>query len=204
MDVTKKLMQEHQLILRYIALIGRMAATWEPGVNDDEYFSTLRQIVDFIKTYADHFHHAKEEDILFRHLEGPGVLTHCNPIPVMLFDHEEGRTLTARLLEAIETQNRNDALAYAQGWGEHLTGHIYKEDNVLYPMAEEGLSDFEKSVVLQEYQAAEESQKAGLEAFYEKLLTDLESQQKLLMRAQGPVDSRPPLVQLHRGWLPKV
>ncbi len=180
MDVTKKLMQEHQLFLRYIALIGRMANTWEPGVNDAQHFSALRQIVDFIKTYADRYHHAKEEDILFRHLEEPGVLTHCNPIPVMLFDHEEGRALTAGLLQAIEAQNRDNALAYAQDWGEHLTGHIYKEDNVLYPMAEEGLPDFEKSVILQEYQTAEEAQKAGLEAFYEKLLADLENQLTLV------------------------
>lgn len=40
--------------------------------------------INFIHEFADRFHHAKEENILFRYLGMPGVLTHCNPVPQML------------------------------------------------------------------------------------------------------------------------
>ncbi len=176
MNVTQKLMQEHQLILRYIAFIERLANSWEPGVKDSEHYAALKTVVEFIKNYADRYHHAKEEDILFRHLEVPGVLTHCNPIPVMLYDHEEGRAMTAGLLDSITTKSRDRALSYALGWCEHLTGHIYKEDNVLYPMAEEGLPEEEKQTILREYELAEEQQKAGLTDHYTQLLLELENQ----------------------------
>ena len=176
MDVTNKLMQEHQLILRYIAFVERLASAWVPGVNDEQNLQALKETAGFIKSYADRYHHAKEEDILFHRLEEPGVLTHCNPIPVMLSDHEEGRAMTAGLLKAVEAKNRENALAYALRWCEHLTAHIYKEDNGLYPMAEEGLSDSEKAEIAQDYEKAEQRQDPGLEAHYRRLLQTLENQ----------------------------
>jgi len=40
--------------------------------------------INFIHEFADRFHHAKEEHILFRYLGTPSVLRHCNPVPQMM------------------------------------------------------------------------------------------------------------------------
>ncbi|MBK6285390.1 MAG: hypothetical protein IPF54_24460 [Draconibacterium sp.] len=40
----------------------------------------------------------------------------------------------------------------ASGYGYLMQEHIYKEDNILYPMAEEGLNDEQKQRVEESYQ----------------------------------------------------
>jgi len=63
-DVTAVMVEEHRLILRMIALVERNAARLEAGSFRDWRF--FLDAVDFIRNYADRFHHAKEEDVLFR------------------------------------------------------------------------------------------------------------------------------------------
>ena len=66
-DVTRVLVEEHQLILRMIALVEANVARMETGRFRDWRF--FFDAVDFIRNYADRFHHAKEEDVLFGVLE---------------------------------------------------------------------------------------------------------------------------------------
>jgi hemerythrin-like domain-containing protein len=58
-----------------------------------------------------------------------------------------------------------------------LKEHIYKEDNILYPMGERGLSDTAKSSLLKEYAETDERlDSQSIWCKYEALATDLESQ----------------------------
>jgi hemerythrin-like domain-containing protein len=175
MEVTQKLMDEHQLILRYIGHIRTMIDMKPISDKDkDQWFKDLESIVSFIQEYADRYHHAKEEDILFKAMEAPGVMSHCNPLPVMLSDHEIGRTHVRDILHAILTQNYNSAIEHAGAWADHLENHIHKEDNVLYVMAEEGLSDSEKIRVSREYALVEvRLDGTGLEKRYQNILNQL-------------------------------
>ncbi|MDD1641556.1 MAG: hypothetical protein LUQ68_08775 [Methylococcaceae bacterium] len=81
MLATEDLMKEHQLILKYIDLMERYAEFDLKDLIAPILFENANCFIQFIHEFADHFHHAKEEDILFRYLEIPGVLTHCNPVP---------------------------------------------------------------------------------------------------------------------------
>ena len=114
-------------------------------------FEKANCFMQFIHEFADHFHHAKEEDILFRYLEVPGVLTHCNPVPQMLFEHSKAREFVRNMENAIQTKEINELTVNAGQYARLLKEHIYKEDNILYPMAERGLSDEAKSSLLKEY-----------------------------------------------------
>ncbi|OYV15795.1 MAG: hemerythrin hhE cation binding domain-containing protein [Methylococcaceae bacterium NSP1-1] len=114
-------------------------------------FENANCFIQFIHEFADHFHHAKEEDILFRYLEIPGVLTHCNPVPQMLFEHSKAREFVRNMENAIQAKKINELTANAGQYARLLKEHIYKEDNILYPMAERGLSDEAKSSLLKEY-----------------------------------------------------
>jgi len=156
MNITKDLMDEHQLILGYIRLLRgyvQQANHNAPGI----LLEKGPLFVEFIRKFADSFHHAKEEDILFKHMEAGGALTHCNPLPQMLYEHEEGRATVQAMLKALECGSEEmfseAALIYAQ----LLEGHIYKEDNILYQMAEASLSDKQKSIVLDQYSVAEDA-----------------------------------------------
>ena len=62
-DITQALVNEHRLILRMIALLERNATGTARGIYTNWQF--YQDGVDFIRSYADRFHHAKEEDALF-------------------------------------------------------------------------------------------------------------------------------------------
>lgn len=174
LEVTKKLKQEHQLILKYIALLGEYLDKIKEQPESNFLIDKIPPFVDFIKTYADQYHHAKEENILFKHLECPGVLTHCNPVPQMLHEHDYGRVYVKNIMSSMAKKDHYGVIENAQAWRDLLSEHIYKEDNILYPMGEEGLSEEEKQQITIEYQRTEEEIKGDmLQAKYEELYLKL-------------------------------
>ena len=177
MLATEDLMKEHQLILKYIDLMERYAEFDLKDLIAPILFEKANFFIQFIHEFADHFHHAKEEDILFRYLEIPGVLTHCNPVPQMLFEHSKAREFVRNMENAIQTKEINELTVNAGQYARLLKEHIYKEDNILYPMAERGLSDEAKSSLLKEY--IETDNRLNSHAIwlkYEILCTELEQQ----------------------------
>lgn len=121
-----KLIDEHKLIKRVLALIPGISEKLDLSKADHREW--ILSIVDFIKNYADKFHHAKEEDILFAHFDQS-----IDIIQVMLNDHITGRACVKAMLEAVEEQNTAKAKENLVSYGELLTEHIQKEDEILYP-----------------------------------------------------------------------
>lgn len=150
MLATENLMQEHQLILRYVDLMEQYAAASLKNPDTPILLERAACFIEFIHEFADDFHHAKEEDILFRYLEAPGVLTHCNPVPQMLMEHAKARELVQNMEHALQTKELNRLAENAAQYTGLLREHIYKEDNILYPMGERGLSDEAKAALLKE------------------------------------------------------
>lgn len=156
MSATAGLMKEHQLILKYVDLMERCARLNLQQSELQILFDQAESFINFIREFADSFHHAKEENILFRYLETPGVLTHCNPVPQMLFEHEQARNYVVNMETALKNKNLHDLADNAQDYAGLLRMHIYKEDNILYPMAEQGLSDDLKASISNAYAEAED------------------------------------------------
>ena len=136
---TTILTDEHKNILLVINRMLKECGNIDSGNRLNENF--FIKSVDFIKNYADKFHHAKEEDVLFMELNKDGVLEHCNPIGQMLHEHDLGRGFVKGLSEAVEKGDKAEAVKNARGYCELLQEHIFKEDNILYPMADEALKE---------------------------------------------------------------
>jgi hemerythrin-like domain-containing protein len=144
MKPTAELSHEHQAILRMIATLGRMADRLDAGqaVDPDD----LDLSVEFIRGFADKCHHAKEEVYLFPEMEKAGIPCEGGPIGVMLAEHVRGREFAAAMAAAvpgIRTGDRSAAPGFvgeARGYGGLLTQHIFKEDHILYPMADARLT----------------------------------------------------------------
>ena len=90
-------MTEHLLIKRMLALIERFAPLTAAGQFSDWQF--YLDGVDFIRQYADRFHHAKEEDVLFEALVANGMPRQNSPVAAMLMEHDQGR-LYVQAMEA--------------------------------------------------------------------------------------------------------
>jgi hemerythrin-like domain-containing protein len=94
----------------------------------------------------------------------------------MLSDHEQGRMYTRNMKDAQANNDLETLCDNACAYSQTLKQHIFKEDNILYPMAENGLSDDDKISIGNEYQQIEE--KLGKQAIwseYEGKYSELES-----------------------------
>ncbi len=175
MLATENLMKEHQLILKYVALMERYSEFSLKHPDKPVLLEKAACFIEFIHEFADHFHHAKEEDILFRYLGVPGVLTHCNPVPQMLMEHDKARGYVQNMERAVQEKALAALADNAAQYARLLTEHIYKEDNILYPMGEAGLSDEAKTALLKEYAQTDERLNSGaIWSKYEALCAELE------------------------------
>ena len=148
------LSDEHQNILKVIDALLKECDSLKSGNKINKDF--FKKIIDFIKGYADKFHHAKEEDILFVELCKDGVRMHCNPTQQMLHEHDLGRNFIKELEKGIEENNKEEVVENAKGYAHLLQEHIFKEDNILYPMADESLSLSVKNDMLEKFQRVEQ------------------------------------------------
>jgi hemerythrin-like domain-containing protein len=163
-NVTAVMVEEHQLILRMIALLEKNVALAEAGLFSDWNFF-LDRALPFIKDFADHFHHAKEEDVLFKALVANGMPRDNSPVAAMLMEHDQGRSfvrgmeLAARQLRGSEPDVVTMVVAAlaenARGYAELLRDHIEKEDTILYPLAERVLPEAVRPAIIAAYAAAE-------------------------------------------------
>src|SRR3989344_6473793 len=103
-EPTKILSEEHQFILKVIGALNRECDALEKGKGIDKNF--FERAIDFIRNYADKFHHAKEEDILFKELCKDDVNMHCNPTEQMLYEHDLGRNFVKGMSYGIKENNR--------------------------------------------------------------------------------------------------
>jgi hemerythrin-like domain-containing protein len=179
-DVTQKLKDEHQLILRMLALLERNALLTEQGSFSDYQF--YLDGVDFIRNFADRFHHAKEEDVLFEALIENGMPRANSPVAAMLMEHDLGRAFVRGMEEAATRAlggeaDQNDAIvSNARGYLELLREHISKEDEILYPLAERVLPEERRDAILEGYRKAEEKGTVGIEAHYRAIVEGYERQ----------------------------
>lgn len=151
--VTAILSQEHEIILKLINDLEQECDALTEGRPLNQTF--FEQALDFIREYADQFHHAKEEEILFVELTKNSAQMHCNPIPQMLHEHDLGRDFAKGLAEGLKKRDRKKIVTNARGYAELLKDHIYKEDNILYPMADETLSDKDQQALLKKFAIAD-------------------------------------------------
>jgi hemerythrin-like domain-containing protein len=176
-NVTHVMMQEHQLILRMITLVEKNTERMEDGTFDDWNF--YLDAMDFVRNYADRFHHAKEEDVLFVELVKNGMPKKSSPIEAMLIEHDQGRDFILKLEQAVlktiagATDQKPIIAVQAKGYAALLRDHIEKEDQILYPLAERVLPAEVRERMLTAYEQANETNPT-LEHHYQQMVDKYE------------------------------
>jgi hemerythrin-like domain-containing protein len=130
----KLLVDEHKVIKRLLALMPAILDS--PIAGTAAWFTILAEAIDFIKNYADRFHHAKEEEILFKYFDEKREM-----IVAMCADHETGRAHVRAAKEAIARKDVAEAGMHLKAYRELLIDHIRKEDEILYPWMDGRMSD---------------------------------------------------------------
>lgn len=157
MDITLKMLSdEHQNILKVIDALLKEGGELESEKEIDKIF--FKRAIEFIRGYADKFHHAKEEDILFKefNIAAEAGCAHCNPVEQMLVEHNLGRDFVKGLEKGLEENNKEKIILNARGYAQLLQEHIFKEDNIMYPMADDALNQKVKEEMLEKFKEAEQ------------------------------------------------
>ena len=157
---------EHRNIETVVKALGDSALAIERGQRAD--VAMLATAVEFLRVYADKLHHGKEETLFFPMLVKRGVPSQGCPIGGLNHEHEKGRALVQALGEQTP--------AYAQGQPgakeallETLRGirdlyqnHIWKEDAMVFPMADKVLTEADQKELSEKF--AEVDRSISLEA----------------------------------------
>lgn len=129
----KELVEEHDRIKRLLALIPYIIKEMKVcGVINKKL---LTNIVFYIRNYADKFHHVKEEDILFKYTDESQEI-----IKTMYEDHILVRSFVKAAAEGVDEDDINKIAANLNSYMELLLEHIKKEDEILYPWFEKGMT----------------------------------------------------------------
>jgi len=163
----KKLVDEHVLIKRLLALIPLVVDYVENSAKVDK--DLVLKCVDFIRTYADKYHHMKEEDILFKYVDNNAEI-----IQIMFKDHDTGRGHIRQVVEGAEKGNKAQIKEHLLAYRDLLTQHIKKEDEILYPWIDRQLSTTQVGEMFRKCNEADASVGDELPRKYEKFIIGLE------------------------------
>jgi hypothetical protein len=134
------LMEEHRIIQSYLGRLAELVRKLR-GIDSFEGFSLY---VEELEDIAHHLveaesHHQREEEALFPILEAHEIV---EPPRIMKLDHVELRKRKKALLEIASREKKSDFASFKKRVIElgdtiarELDGHIFKEDNILYQMA---------------------------------------------------------------------
>jgi len=157
---TDMLEEEHRVIQKVVGVLAAMAEALETGGELES--DTLRDIVDFMRTFADKCHHGKEETHLFPLLVEKGIPVQGCPMAVLNHEHQQGRALVASLADAAEDLERGDPkareslLTNLQNLTALYPNHIWKEDYLLFPMVNKILDPKEQEDLSGKFEKVEE------------------------------------------------
>lgn len=133
-------MQEHELIVQVLASLQTMAD--KLGSGGPVPRQDVGDFGRFFRDFADKCHHGKEEDRLFAKMVEIGFPQDSGPIAVMLAEHDSGRQEVRGLLEIgsglgpLQAAESTRTIGYVNQLVPLLYAHIQKENNILYPMAQ--------------------------------------------------------------------
>jgi len=179
MNSIDTMINEHTYIKRMLRIVQGLCQKIVEGeaVEHQAFYSAI----DFVRNYADKYHHGKEEDMLFKDMADElGDAVRTGPIQGMLIEHDLGRMYIANLEENLKKNEKGEdtrifIIANAVSYTELLFKHIDKEDNAIYQFGRKNLKK-ETLEKLDKQSQVFESDPANIEKRekYTKLVDELE------------------------------
>jgi hemerythrin-like domain-containing protein len=183
MKSVERLKAEHDLIECGLALLEKAVARLEAGQPLPE--GLPQWAPRFFQQFADQCHHAKEEDVFFPVLKQRGIPEQGGPIGVMLHEHDLGRDCVGRMREASQAQPL-DTRTFAEAARQYiplLRQHIFKENNVLFHMAERVMSEADDADVTGRFSQVEQGR--GLASLHENFASEVARWEQALGGSQS-------------------
>jgi len=139
---TQSLRKDHKLIEKVLQALDATIKLLKDGKQIPEQI--LLPTLDFTQNFTDVCHHGKEEEALFPALEKAGMPTNMGPIRMMLLDHKRTKEIAEHISLAskkyLETGDSAYLIETLELYVQHVTEHLWKENNRLFMMADARLN----------------------------------------------------------------
>jgi hypothetical protein len=174
------LKQDHELTERVFAAMETQFAS--PGGPSP---AQVGRLVQYLNEYVDQCHNQKEELHLFPRLEQAGVPRHAGPLGVMLQEHQRAREILSRLVPlgaAVAAGDRGKLPEVRSAFEEYAAlckDHFWKENDILYPLAERVLSDADAAAIVRGIEEVEAAAGEGTRARYYGIAQEIIDQAQL-------------------------
>lgn len=179
MRAMKELRKEHDAILRMLKTLDAFTIGMETGRPSEP--EDGEEFIDFIRTFVDRCHHAKEEECLFPLLERLGVSRDKGPIGILLEEHRESRALVNSMADALQ-RYRNGEIGATEMFGQSarsyidlIRSHVHKENDGLFVIADDIIGNDHKGSLADAFERIEERLGTGTHDELHRLLNRLEN-----------------------------
>jgi len=145
-DLIKHLSADHKLVLKGLRRLENYLENYQTGSN----LKKAKYLLDTMKEEMNS-HFRKEEEIIFpvlnRHFEralkkiDKDIRPKGGPVNVMLLEHKSMRMMIQNLERAIENEKNNEISGSITQFGALVRSHIFREENVLYVVADAKLKE---------------------------------------------------------------
>ena len=175
---TESLRKDHKLIEKVLQALDTTIKLLKDGKKIPEQI--LLPTLDFTQNFTDVCHHGKEEEALFPALEKAGMPTNMGPIHMMIIEHKRTKEIAEHIGIAskkyLENGNSDYLIEVLELYIQHVTEHLWKENNRLFMMADARLNhavkDIDEKMNIIEEKKLDELGKTR--SHYESLVDELE------------------------------
>jgi hemerythrin-like domain-containing protein len=140
----------------------------------------VRKLNAEARELADRCHLGKEETFLFPALIHRGVPSHGCPIGGLTMEHHKGRRMVGELANANrgsaagEPPAREDLVKSLRALVAFYPNHIWKEDYLLFPLADKVLTPQDQQELMDEFETVERELGLDVHDEFDKVATELE------------------------------
>lgn len=151
------LKSEHGPLNEAKAEMNNLARDYAQNTEPSQYKESLLHLRTIVTNFFDelHVHSEKEEGYLFKMME-KYIGKESGPLVVMEYEHDEAKRNiheflagTENITEPIQPETFEKLLIHVMTTYDVLTSHFMKEEQVLFPMAEQYLTEEEKELLLE-------------------------------------------------------
>ncbi|HOX29736.1 MAG TPA: hemerythrin domain-containing protein [Candidatus Paceibacterota bacterium] len=137
-----ELIQDHGPAKMALRVLEKICEKIDNGeeVNKEE----ADQVVYFIREFVDKCHHGKEEGQLFAVIKRNSNIRDNGLVDDLIKEHESGRGFVKNMADALKAGDMEKFKRNSLDYVKLLDQHIFKENTVLFPMAERALNNEEQ------------------------------------------------------------
>ncbi|MGC2194269.1 MAG: hemerythrin domain-containing protein [Terriglobales bacterium] len=178
-DFIHELKNDHRVIQQVVAGMSAVAELLDSGKQVDP--SVLADLVQFLRVFADQCHHEKEEQHLFSLLATKANISTRRELESLAREHRSAKQLVSQLAKvaAVHVNNpgavRYRVIDLLQQLVEFYPAHIWKEDFLLFPLAQQNLSNTEKRDLEKKFEYVEREVGEDVHAGFVMLAKKLEA-----------------------------